>query len=196
MVKVILASQSPYRKSLLGRLGIEFEALAPQIDEDDLKAQLLAKGNAPIELCQKLAEAKAESIFKSYPEAIVIGSDQLVDFKGQIIGKAHSIDRAVKQLLEMQNQEHRLLTSVAIFTPASQTPYTWINQAKLKMRPLSEAQVINYVNQDNPVDCAGSYKLEKGGIQLFEQIECSDWTAIEGLPLIEVSRILSLQGIL
>jgi len=194
-MQLILASQSPYRKALLERVGLSFLSVAPKIDEESLKNQILASGASPRELSESLARAKALSVSVDYPNALVIGSDQLLNFKGQIMGKSHGFEKAFEQLRQLQGQEHELLTSVAIYNGVNEV-VTWTNTAKMKMKRLLDQHITNYLKQDQPYDCAGSYKLEKGGIMLFDSIECSDWTSIEGLPMIKLCQALNLYGIL
>jgi septum formation protein len=190
-MQFILASQSPYRKALLERVGFNFLAMSPKVDEESLKKQAV---NSARELCERLAQAKAMSISIDYPDTLVIGSDQLLNFKGQILGKSYGFEKAFEQLRQLQGEEHELLTSVAIYKGATKIE-TWTNTAKMKMKKLTDQQITSYLKQDQPYDCSGSYKIERGGIKLFDAIECSDWSSIEGLPLIKLCQILNLNGI-
>lgn len=193
MKKIILASQSPYRKALLNRVGLIFETCSPKVDEEELKIKLLTQQTSPSQVSEALASFKAQSVAHECPDAFIIGSDQLLEFRGQIFGKSYGQEKAVEQLMRLQGQDHFLLTSVALVRD-SKLLDVWTVKAKLKMRKLSESEIIEYVKRDNPIDCAGSYKLEKAGILLFDQIECSDWTAIEGLPIMSLTQKLRLQG--
>jgi septum formation protein len=189
MKKVILASSSPYRKALLKRVLNDFECLSPKLDEDIIKSEL----NSPLEIANKLAELKALEIYKAHPDKIVIGSDQVCELEGQIFSKPGTIDIAFRQLTKMQGKTHRLITSVCVIWHNEK--YKFHNITKLQMLSLSEKQINNYLRNDNPIDCAGSYKLELKGISLFEGIETTDQTAIMGLPLIELSKTLRKLGI-
>ncbi|HEX7675748.1 MAG TPA: nucleoside triphosphate pyrophosphatase [Bdellovibrio sp.] len=180
--QLILASTSKYRQELLHRLAVPFTALAPLIDEEKEKDPSLA----PRALAEKLAFLKAQSL--KGPGKIVIGGDQLVSFEGRIIGKAHTTERAVEQLLSMQGKTHELVTAICIFDGDKVLPYTDIT--RMHMKKLSREQIERYVSLDNPIDCAGSYKIEKHGIMLFDKIESEDFTAIQGLPLIALSKLL------
>lgn len=180
--QLILASTSPYRQELLKKLSYPFVAMKPLIDEEKEKDPSLS----PLALAQKLARLKALSL--RGPQRVVIGGDQLVSFEGRILGKSHTPEKAVEQLWSMQGKTHELVTSVALITETDVIEFTNITQ--LSMRRLSRAQLERYVAQDNPIDCAGSYKIELHGIQLFEEIKTSDFTAIQGLPLIELNKHL------
>lgn len=180
--QLILASTSKYRQELLSRLAYTFTAQAPLIDEDKEKDPSLA----PQALAEKLAQLKAASL--KGPGKVVIGGDQLVAFEGRILGKSHTPEKAVEQLLSMQGKTHELITAICVFDGEKMMPYTDIT--RMHMKPLTRAQAERYVGLDNPTDCAGSYKIEKHGIMLFEKIESQDFTAIQGLPLIALSKLL------
>lgn len=185
--QLILASTSKYRQELLSRLAYTFTAQAPLIDEEKEKDPSLS----PLALAEKLAQLKAGSL-KSAGK-VVIGGDQLVSFEGRIIGKAHTPERAVEQLLSMQGKTHELITAICVYDGEKMIPYTDIT--RMHMKKLSREKIEHYVSLDNPIDCAGSYKIEKHGIMLFEKIESQDFTAIQGLPLIELSKILENAGL-
>lgn len=196
--KLILASTSAYRKALLSRLGILFEVQPPQCDEDLLKREF---SGTPQELSEFLALEKAKSISHSMePEmdACVIGGDQLLEFENQIFGKPHTHTQAHKMLSRFQGKTHTLVTSMAIlsFKPDLQSPNSVIftNRTQLTMKKLSPQQIQNYLSKDTPYDCAGGYKIEKSGIGLFEHIETDDFTAIEGIPLLQLSKVLKTFG--
>lgn len=187
MKTLILASTSPYRKSLLERLSIPFQTMAPLIDEDKEKDPALP----PKDLAEKLAYLKAQSLAQK--GRIVIGGDQLVHFKGQIIGKSHTPENAFAQLKSMQGQSQELITSICVFNDDLPQIYTEI--IHLQMLPLTDEQIKKYIALDQPFDCAGSCKIEKHGIALFEKIECIDFTTIQGLPLMALHRILKKIGV-
>lgn len=184
MGKLILASGSPYRQELLKRLVSDFEVVVPNVDEDLVKDS----GLSPLDVACRLARMKATAVAEQHPGAIVIGSDQLVDLGGRILGKPHTVERACQQLLEMSGRYHRLLTAVCIIGPGGVTQF--FAETGLWMRTLEEHEAAAYVRKDNPLDCAGSYRIEGGGIALFEKIETTDFTAIMGLPLMELGAVL------
>ncbi len=188
-IRVILASTSPYRKAQLESLRIAFEALDPGVDEADLKRTV----SHPRELAIGLAVAKAEAIARQDAEAVVIGGDQLVSFEGEILGKPGAPENAVEQLLRLAGHCHELVTAVAISHQGKTR--THLDQTRLWMRDLDRAAAERYVAADRPLDCAGAYKIESLGIALFERIESSDHTAITGLPLMAVSKLLNDLGI-
>jgi septum formation protein len=181
---LILASTSKYRKALMDQLGIAFEAINPEVNEDHYKKL----NYSPKDLALELSKLKAMAIAKQQPEACVIGSDQVCHTEGEILGKPMSTERACEQLARMQGKAHELLTAVTLVSPKE--IISFVNKTKLYMRPLTKQQIENYVHYDLPLDCAGSYKLESRGITLFEKIEMDDHTAIIGLPLIQLTNSL------
>ena len=181
---LILASTSPYRRELLERLGIPFTSIAPDCDEAAFKHS----GLSPREVAGELARQKAASVARRFPAAVVIGSDQVLDFDGEVLGKAGSEEGAVSQLLRLAGRRHRLITAVAIAAPTGWD--CWDADAVMDVRPLTEEAVRRYVAADRPWDCAGSYKLEARGITLFERIETEDQTTIIGLPLLRLTTVL------
>lgn len=181
---LILASQSPYRKALLARLGYAFEAVSPQADEEELKK---IAPQDPTARAQFLSYHKAKSIFEQTAN-IVIGSDQLLVLKNEVLDKPLTKEKAFEQLSKMQGRVHSLITAVTLFWPGGM--YQWSVAAHMDMRSLTEEEIFAYIDKDQPLDCAGSYKLERAGVTLFNSIECSDWTAIEGLPLVTLAHHL------
>lgn len=181
---LILASTSKYRGALLAQLGYPFEAVAPGVDEDKVKGN----GVSPSELAVTLARYKAEAVFARYPEACVIGSDQVCRLGNKILSKPGTKEKATEQLSYMQGKSHELLTAVSVISPKGE--HAFLNRTVLHMRPLTLKEIHHYVASDLPLDCAGSYKLESRGIKLFEKIEMDDHTAIIGLPLVQLTTTL------
>lgn len=190
MKKIILASTSPYRKELLEKIGIAFETQKPLIDEDLAKKKLLELKASAVEIAESLSRQKAQSLQNE--NSIVIAGDQLVSFKNKIIGKSGSFEKALEQLTEMSGQEHQLITAITIQDSHQIDHYNHITQ--LKMKDLSRTEIENYLRLDTPFDCAGSYKIEKSGICLFESIKTDDFTAIQGLPMIWLTQQLRKKG--
>ncbi len=180
--QLILASTSKYRQELLARLAYSFTAQPPLVDEESEKDPSLT----PRALAEHLAFKKAESL--AHPTKIVVGGDQLIAFEGRILGKAHTAERAVDQLRSMQGKKHELITSICVFD--GQKIYRHTDITVMTMKPLTLPQIERYVKLDQATDCAGSYKIEKHGIMLFDKIETQDFTAIQGLPLIALNKIL------
>lgn len=187
---IILASTSVYRKSLLVRLGLHIECIAPGVDEKELKQSL----SDPIQIATSLARAKSEAVFRQMPDAIVIGGDQVATIDGTILDKPGTKENAARQLHALSARTHELITAVCILSPG-QKPMEHADISRLAMRPLTKEAIKNYIRLDNPLDCAGSYKIESAGIALFERIETADHTAITGLPLIWVVSALTSIGI-
>jgi septum formation protein len=181
---LVLASTSVYRRALLERLGVPFRWQAPLCDEESLKNT----ESDPRALAGALAHAKAASLVPVEPDATIIGCDQVASFQGQIFGKPGSIARAVEQLSAMAGQTHELITALAVVEGDRVFRHTDVT--RLQMRRLSLAAIERYVVADQPIDCAGAYKLESRGIVLFEKIESDDHTAVTGLPLIALVTIL------
>lgn len=187
-VPLILASTSPYRRELLAKLGIPFQTQAPSYDEDLAKKQ--AVGLQPKDLAMTLARGKALSL--SQEDNCVIGGDQLLSLDGEIFGKPRTVEAAEKQLQKLNGKTHELITAVCVVYKKQE--HLLLDITKLKMRNLSPQQIKNYIQMDQPLDCCGSYKIEKQGLSLFESIECKDFSAIQGLPLLQLGSILQKQA--
>jgi 7-methyl-GTP pyrophosphatase len=185
---LVLASTSLHRKALLERLGVPFRCRPPRVDEEALKAV----ADEPFALAERLARAKAASVAALEPSAVVIGGDQLVECEGQVFGKPGSTDRALKQLSMLAGRTHRLITALAVCQRGEMIVHNDVTT--LHMRPLAFAEIARYVAADQPLDCAGSYKLEERGIVLFERIDSEDQSAITGMPLIALTTILRRLG--
>lgn len=181
---IILASTSKYRGALMAQLGWAFTQSAPDVNEDDYKQD----GLSPRDLAVKLAELKARSVFKRNPHALVIGSDQVCSLEKRILDKPGTKQNAIEQLSLMSGKSHKLITAVTVISPAGEE--TFVNETTLHMRSLTREEITRYVENDSPLDCAGSYKLESLGIKLFSKIEMEDQTAIIGLPLIKLTDTL------
>lgn len=189
---LVLASESTYRRALLDRLQIPYEARAHRLDERSYAATL-PEGLALPQLALSLARAKAESICDELPAAYVLASDQIAAIDGEILHKPGSRDRAVQQLLRLRGKEHQLLTAIALRTPGGKV-LTTVDQHRMLMRTLTNEEARRYVDAEQPFDCCGSYKIESLGISIFESIRGDDFTAITGLPLMAVSSLLRQVG--
>ncbi|MBC7543531.1 MAG: septum formation protein Maf [Candidatus Sericytochromatia bacterium] len=185
---LILASTSRYRVALLSRLGLPSTAVAPAYEEEhDLPMP-------PSDLVAYLARRKAESLQSHNPRAVIIGSDQAVAFAGDLLGKPGTPAAAEAQLARLAGHTHELLTGLCVLAPDGRI-WERVETVRLTMRPLSAAQIARYVAADQPVDCAGSYKIEQLGIALFSAVDGRDPTAIEGLPLMALVGILAAIGL-
>ncbi len=187
--RLVLASTSPYRKVLLEQLKLPFEARRPDCDEGAFKQ----RGLAPRALAELLAAEKARAVSAQDQDAYVLGGDQLVDLDGEVLGKPGSVEAAEAQLQRLSGRTHRLITAIALSCPDGRVlPHTDVTE--LEMRALSPAEIARYVAHDRPLDCAGSYKIESLGIALFERVQCADFSAIGGLPLIALTSLLRAEG--
>lgn len=186
---LILGSSSRYRRELLARLALPFEVVSPEVDEAPLP------GEAPAALALRLALAKARAVAANFPEAVVIGSDQVADLNGLPLGKPGSHERAVAQLRQMRGQTVVFQTAVAVVCAESGFEQVELAAVKVKFRELSDDEIENYLRIEQPYDCAGSAKSEGLGIALLESIENDDPTSLVGLPLIRTCRMLRAAGI-
>lgn len=187
MPPLILASTSPYRRELLARLRLPFEAVAPDVDETALP------GETPAALAARLALAKARAVAALRPGAVVLGSDQVADLDGEALGKPGTHERAAAQLRRMSGREIVFHTAVAVVAPGLAAIER--SEVKVRMRVLSDAAIEAYLLADRPYDCAGSAKVESLGIALLEAVESDDPTALVGLPLIRSCALLRRAGL-
>ena len=187
-IPLILASSSRYRRELLDRLGLAYTCVSPEVDETPLA------GESPVQLCARLARLKAEAVAKTHPHAVVIGSDQVCDLDGQALGKPHTFEKAVAQLMSMQGKRVVFHTAVCVLSPVL-PPQETISDTVITMRALTEETVRDYVEREKPFDCAGSAKIERLGIALMESVSSDDPTSLIGLPLMRVTTMLTLAGI-
>lgn len=186
MTPLVLASTSPYRRELIEKLGLPFQAQAPHCDEDAYKARI----QDPVELASTLALLKAQSLATA--ENCVIGGDQVAALGSEILGKPGTFEKACAQLEKMQGKTHRLITALNVIHHGQ--AHAILDITEIEMKPLSRRQIENYVRRDQPLDCAGSYKIEKSGLVLVKQMKCEDFSAIQGVPLIRLTNLLSELG--
>lgn len=187
--ELILASTSRYRRELLERLRLQFTVVAPHVDETPLP------GEAPIDLAQRLALAKAQAVAQANPEAVVIGSDQVADLDGLCLGKPGDHLRAAAQLRSMSGRDVVFQTAVAVVCQSQSYAQQSLAQVRVKFRDLHDAEIERYLRAEQPYDCAGSAKSEGLGIALLESIDSDDPTALIGLPLIRTCKLLRAVGI-
>lgn len=189
MSRLILASTSRYRRELLGRLGLAFECVAPAVDETALP------GESPSALAERLAAAKAEDIARRFPEALVIGSDQVAACAGQILGKPGSMERARAQLLAASGRSVVFHTAIAVLRGEPAYRGLACDRTEVRFCALDTERIERYLAREPAFDCAGSFKAEGLGIALFESIDSSDPSALIGLPLIALCKLLRAAGI-
>lgn len=189
MRTVVLASTSPYRLQLMRQLGIQFHVSAPQYEER------IDQRVAPELLVKHLAGHKAKSLKERYPDALIVGADQVfVSSRGSIMGKPGTVENAVEQLRDMSGRSHTFYTGLSVFDSASGHSLTDLSTYTVTLRKLTLEQIRSYVERDNPLDCAGSFKIEGLGITLMESMEGDDYTSLIGLPLIKLTNLLLQMG--
>jgi len=186
---LILSSTSRYRRELLERLRLPFEVRSPEVDETP------RPGEAPAALAQRLALAKAQAVSAQFPDAVVIGADQVADLDGEPIGKPGTHERAVAQLRAMRGRSVVFQTAVAVMRGSTGYVGTALAPVTVRFRQLSNAEIEHYLRAEQPYDCAGSAKSEALGIALLDAIESDDPTALVGLPLIRTCMLLRAAGI-
>lgn len=190
---LVLGSTSPYRRTLLTRLGLPFEVVSPAVDET---AQ---PGEMPRQLALRLALTKAQAVARQRPQSLVIGSDQVADLHGEPLGKPGTHERATVQLRRMRGQTVVFETAVAVVCSA--TGFSQVDLASVRVRfrteedGLDDDAIETYLRTEQPYDCAGSAKSEGLGITLLDAIESDDPTALVGLPLIRTCRLLRAAGV-
>ena len=189
MRRIVLASTSAYRAALLDRLGLPFEQAAPGVDESALPAE------EPATLAQRLALAKARAVAATRGDALVIGSDQVAVLDGIVLGKPGTAEAACAQLARASGRAVEFVTALALVDSASGATRAAVDHTVVRFRALGEAEIARYVLRERPLDCAGSFKSEALGIALFESVETRDPTALVGLPLIALCRLLREAGV-
>ena len=186
---LILGSTSRYRKELLTRLRIPFETASPDVDETP------HSNESPKDLALRLALAKARAVALKYPDAVVIGSDQVADLEGTPLGKPGNHTNAILQLQRMRGKTVIFQTALSVVCIATGYERTDLAEVKVKFRDLSDAEIETYLRAEEPYDCAGSAKSEGLGISLLDAIDNDDPTALIGLPLIRTCQLLREAGV-
>lgn len=189
MRPLILASSSPYRRELLQRLRLPFECASPDIDESPLPSE------SAEQLVRRLAEAKARALAARFPEHLIIGSDQAAVQGQAILGKPHTLERAMEQLKASSGSSVSFLTGLALLDSASGRCQVDCIPFRVHFRELDEARIRRYLEAERPFDCAGSFKAEGLGVSLFRATEGEDGTSLVGLPLIRLVDMLLAEGV-
>lgn len=194
MPPILLASSSPYRAQLLAKLNLPFIQASPELDETHLPHEV------PESLVKRLSLAKAEALSETYPEYYIIGSDQsLCAPNGEILGKPHTVENAIKQLSLLSGNRVTFFTGLSLISPKSCSEslakQTVVVPFIVHFKELSKAEIEAYVRAEMPLDCAGSFKSEGLGISLFEKLEGEDPNSLIGLPLIKLCQLFSNVGI-
>jgi septum formation protein len=186
--ELVLASTSAYRRALLQRLRLRFETAAPDADESALA------GERPEQTAWRLSLDKARAVARRFPDALVIGSDQVAALGGERLGKPGNHANAVRQLLSLSGKAADFHTAVSLLDARTGEARSHIVPCRVVFRSLDQRQIENYLRLEQPYDCAGSAKSEGLGIALIERIETEDPTSLVGLPLIALSTMLAQAG--
>ena len=190
MRQLVLASTSPYRRELMARLGLPFEVADPDFDEtleQDLSPELTVK---------LFSRGKARSLLKAFPDALIIGSDQVfVNARGAIMGKPGDFETARRQLRGLSGQRSLFYTGVTVIDASTGRTQTEVVTTAVTFRTLDDDEICFYLRHDQPFDCAGASKVEGLGVALLEKLETDDYTALIGLPLIRLYHMLESFGV-
>lgn len=182
--KLILSSSSPARRELLARLQIPFEYISPDIDETPLPNEKIPA------MVLRLAEAKARKSAQHFPDALIIGCDQVGELENQILSKPLTEENAIKQLKFMSDKEIIFYTGMCLLDASTNQIQTAVETYKVKIRKLTDVMIQNYLQKEKPLQCAGSIHVEGLGISLIEKLSGDDYTALIGLPLIRLTKML------
>lgn len=186
---LVLASTSPYRRELLGRLQVDFTVCAPETDESPLA------GEAPAATAERLALAKAQAVVDRYPDALIIGSDQVAfSDGGQRFGKPGTRDNARRQLRELSGNIVTFHTGLCLLNSLTSRSHVRGVPTEVRFRELSDAEIERYLDREDALNCAGSARSEALGISLLEWMRSDDPTALVGLPLIALAEMLRTEG--
>jgi len=187
-MQLVLASTSPFRKSVLEKLGLPFDCHAPEVDEAPQPHE------TPAQLVERLSIAKAQAVAAHLQQGLVIGSDQVAVIDDEILGKPGNHENAVEQLERASGKTVTFLTGLALVNAESGAIQAEVVPFKVVFRQLTQPQIVNYLNAEQPYNCAGSFKSEGLGIALFERLEGDDPNTLIGLPLIRLIRMLEKEG--
>jgi 7-methyl-GTP pyrophosphatase len=187
--RIVLGSTSRYRAELLRRLVLHFEQSAPGTDEAP------RAGEAPAERALRLAIAKAAAVAQGQHNALIIGSDQVAELDGLVLDKPGTAARARDQLSASSGREVQFHTALCLLDTCSGRRRTHVDHTRVRFRVLTATEVARYIEREQPLDCAGSFKCEGLGISLFESIDSGDPSALIGLPLIALARMLREAGV-
>ncbi|MGE5640554.1 MAG: Maf family protein [Clostridia bacterium] len=187
--RLVLGSTSPYRRELLGRLGLAFETASPHCDEKPLP------GEAPQATALRLSVAKAESLAHKFPDALIIGADQVASSGSERLDKPGTHENAVRQLRFLSGQTAHFDTAVTLLDAKNGKLQSRVVPCRVVFRKLDDRSIEAYLAREKPYDCAASAKAEGLGIALLERIETEDPTSLIGLPLIALTAMLERAGL-
>lgn len=186
---IVLASTSPFRKELLSRLGLPFETANPKVDETALI------GEVPEATALRLSEAKARAVATDYPEALIIGSDQVAYLDNRTFGKPGTHENAVAQLRAMRGRTVNFFTGLCLLNARTGRAHTRGVSTFVTFRNLTDAEIDCYLRRETPYNCAGSAKSEGLGIAIIEKMSGDDPNALIGLPLIALCDLLRIEQV-
>jgi septum formation protein len=187
--QLILGSTSPFRNALLQRLMIPFTTASPNVDETALENE------SPKDYVTRLSLEKARAVAIDYPNSLIIGSDQCSVLKGVIRGKPENYENAMLQLQESSGERVSFLTGLCVYDSKTDEYQLDLVPFHVDFRVLSEIEIDAYLKAEKPYSCAGSFKSEGLGISLFKRLQGDDPTALIGLPLIRLSKMLREKGV-
>ncbi len=186
--KLVLGSTSPFRQQILQKLQVTFETDSPDIDESILDNE------TPQELVARLSELKARTVAQRHPDALIIGSDQVSVNNGVILGKPHTHENAIQQLINASGKKITFYTGLCLYNAKTDDAQVEVVPFHVHFRQLNEAQIDHYLRVEQPYNCAGSFKSEGYGISLFSKLEGDDPNTLIGLPLIRLTAMLEHEG--
>ncbi len=189
MQRLVLASTSPYRRELLARFQIPFEAAAPEADETPLA------GESPVETAERLSELKARAVANRFPASLIIGSDQVAHMGEQRFGKPGTRDKAIAQLRTMSGKSIVFDTGLCLLNTSTGRLHRRVIPTEVRFRELSDAEITRYLDREDALNCAGSARSEGLGIALMEYMRGDDPNALIGLPLIALAEMLRAEGV-
>ena len=194
--EIILASQSASRLAMLDGVGLTVQAIPARIDEEMITASLLAEDAKPRDVADALAEYKARKVASKHPDALVIGSDQVLDLNGILLSKPTSSENALEHLRAMAGKPHKLFSAAVIFEDGKPV-WRHVGIVRMQMRAASDAYLKGYVarNWDAIQHCVGAYQLEAEGARLFHRVD-GDYFSVLGMPLLDVLSYLTLKGVI
>lgn len=186
---LILASSSEFRRELLLKLQIPFNSVSPKVDETPLA------GEKPRETALRLAQVKAKKVGAEFPHALIIGCDQVATLDGEQLGKPLNHNNATKQLQLMRGREVTFHSALCLYNAATGNMQAEVVPYLVRFRTLTDTQIENYLNKEQPYQCAGSAKSEGLGIAIIERMLGEDPNALIGLPLIKLITMLQNEGV-
>ncbi|MEN8177630.1 MAG: nucleoside triphosphate pyrophosphatase [Pseudomonadota bacterium] len=188
-LQIVLASTSPFRRELLQKLGIDFSTEAPEVDESPKPDEHSEN------LVRRLAQLKAKAVANRYPDALIIGSDQVAAISGKILGKPGDHQRAIEQLTLASGKKVTFYTGLSLLNSSTGNLQVCCEPFSVHFRELDSEEIENYLSRERPYNCAGSFKSEGLGITLFRKMEGDDPNSLIGLPLIRLIDMLKNEGI-